>query len=199
MGFFRRRNETLNQRLLREAGLDPAQALGSSPPPVPLEPPKSLLSRVGLPDGSGVSPREWDAAVTVSAPDLPGDRIEFTTVPDGDVIVDEESGDADLSPLADALERHVSPPYRAVAQRQDGEMWAVAAKRIEVARIPLPDGDKLELSRNGDEEELRVDGEPSDGAVPGELERVGRGAGDSFYVEAERIDGDLWEVRAAAL
>ena len=47
--------------------------------------------------------------------------------------------------------------------------------------------------------ELRVDGEPSDSLVPPELERLGETIGDSFYVEAERIDGDLWEVRAAAL
>ncbi|HJU36971.1 MAG TPA: hypothetical protein VJ716_06105 [Gaiellaceae bacterium] len=199
MGLFRRRNETLNERLLREAGLDPAQALGDPPPPVPLEPPKSLMSRAGLPDGSGLGPKEWDAAVTVSAPGLAGERIEFTTIPNGDVVVSEESGDADLSPLADAVERRVSPPYRAVGQRQAGDTWAVAAKRIEVARVALQEGDKLELSRHGDDEELQVDGEPSDEPVPPELERVGAAAGDSFYVEAERIDGDLWEVRATAL
>jgi hypothetical protein len=78
-------------------------------------------------------------------------------------------------------------------------MWAVAAKRIEVVHIPFPGGDKLELSRHGDEEELRVDGEPGDESVPRELEQVGTGAGDSFYVEAERIDGDLWEVKVTAL
>jgi hypothetical protein len=198
VGFFRRRNETLNERLLREAGLDPAQALGNAAP-VPLEPPTSSLARAGLPDGTGVGPKEWDAAVTVSAPGLAGDRVEFTTVPNGDVIVTEESGDADLSPLADSVERRVHPPYRAVAQRQDGDVWAVAAKRIEVAQIPFPEGDKLELSRNGDAEELRVDGDRSDEPVPQELERVGDTAGESFYVEAERIDGDLWEVRATAL
>jgi len=199
MGFFRRRNETLNEQLLREAGVDPAQALGDSPPPGPVEPPKSLLARVGVPDGAGVSPKEWDGAVTVSAPGLAGDRIEFTTIPDGDVIVSEESGDADLSPLADAIEGKVGPPYRAVAQRQDGHLWAVAAKRIVVAQIPFPDGDKLELARHDDAEELRVDGEPRDALPPRELERVGEAAGSNFYVTAERIDGDAWEVRATAL
>ena len=199
MGLFRRRKETLNEQLLREAGLEPAQALDGSAPPAPVEAPKSLLSRVSVPDGAGVSPKEWDAAVTVSAPALAGDRIEFTTVPNGDIIVGEETGDADVSPLADAVERRVSPPYRAAGQRQDSDTWAVAAKRIEVAQIPFPDGDKLELSRHGDGTELRVDGEPSDEAVPPELERVGGAAGRSFYVEAERIDGDLWEVRATAM
>ena len=199
MGLFRRKQETLNEQLLREAGLEPAQMLGDAAPPVPLEPPQPILARAGVPDGSGVAPKEWDAAVTVYAIGLAGDRIEFTTISNGDVIVDEETGNADVSPLADAVERYVSPPYRAVAQRHDGETWAVAAKRIEVAKIPFPEGDKLGLSRNGDKEELRVDGEPSDQAVPPELEQIGAAAGESFYVEAERIDGDLWEVRATAL
>lgn len=202
MRLFRRRRETLNEQLLREAGLEPIQTLGATsppPPPPPVEPPKSLYNRLGAPDGSGVGPREWDAATTVYAFVLAGDRIEFTTIPNGDVIVDEEIGDADVSPFADAVERHVSPPYRAVAQRQDGETWAVAAKRIAVAEIPFPEGDKVELSRNGDDEEFRVDGEPSDEAVPPQLEQIGDAVGDSFYVEVERIDGDLWEVRATAL
>ena len=199
MGLFRRRQETLNEKLLREAGLDPAQALGDRPQPGPIDPPKSLYSRLGIPDGSGVRPREWDCAVTVSAPGVAGDEIEFTTIPNGDVIVSEETGEADLSPLADAVERHLEPPYRVVAQRQGGDTWAVAARRIAVAEIPFPEGEKLALSRNGDAEEFRVDSERSDQAVPPELEGVGGAVGDSFYVEAERIDGDLWEVGATAL
>jgi hypothetical protein len=75
----------------------------------------------------------------------------------------------------------------------------VGAKRIQVAHIPFPDGDKLEFSQHVDHEELRVDGETSDSLIPPELERLGETLGDSFYVEAKRIDGDLWEVRAAAL
>lgn len=198
MGFFRRRNETLNERLLREAGLDPAQVLGDAPAPHP-QLPKSVLGAVGVPDGAAVGPKEWDAALAVAAPGLVGDRVEFTTIPNGDVVVGEETGDADLSRLADAVERHVSPPYRAVGTRQDGDLWAVGAKRIEVATIPFSAGEKLALSQHGGEVELRVDGEPSDREVPAELERRGEAAGDSFYVEAERIDGDLWEVRVTAL
>jgi hypothetical protein len=198
VGLFRRRRETLNEQLLRRAGLDPAQALDDSQPQPRLEFPKSVLEVLGVPDGSRVSPKEWDAAVTVSAAGLAGNRIEFTTLPNGDVIVGEEAGDADLSPLADAVERRVPPPYNAVAQRQDGDMWAVAAKRIEVAQIAFADGDKLELSRHGDEEVFRVDGEPSDEVVPLELRRLGEAVARNFYVEASRIDGDLWEVKATA-
>ena len=198
MGLFRRRQETLNEQLLREAGLDPAQVLGDPPPRQP-EPPRSVLGALGVPDGSSVSPKEWDATVAVAAPGLAGNRVEFTTIPNGDVIVGDEAGDADLSPLADAVERHLNPPYRAVGARQEGDLWAVGAKRIDVAQIAFPEGEKLSLARHGDNRELRVDGEPSDAAVPRHLEALGEAVGDSFYVEAERIDGDLWEVRVTAL
>ena len=200
MGLFGRKRDTLNEQLLREAGLDPAQVLGDQPPlPALPGPTPSVLATVGVPDGSRVPPKEWDTTAAVEAPGLAGDRVEFTTLPNGDLLVDEEAGDADLSSLADALERRITPPYRAVAARKGGDLWAVGAKRIEVAKIPFPSGDKLELSRNGADEELRVDGETSDAAIPPELERLGAAAGDSFYLEAERIDGDLWEVKATAL
>ncbi len=118
MGLLRRRQETLNEKLLREAGLDPAQMLGETATSgagartVPL----SVLAAAGVPDGSRVSPREWDATAVVKAPDLAGERVEFTTIPDGDVIVSQESGDADLSPLADAVEQHAS--IRRIAGRR---------------------------------------------------------------------------------
>jgi hypothetical protein len=198
LGFFRRRRETLNEQLLREGGFDPAQALGD-PQPHPVLQPPSIVAGAGIPDGTSLRPKEWDAAITVDAPGLAGNRIEFTAIPNGDLIVDEEAGDADLSPFADAVEQRMSPPYRAVAQRQGGDLWGVGAKRIQVAQIPFADGDKLELSCHVDRGELRVDGEPSDALVPPELERLAETAGDSFYVEAERIDGDLWEVKVTAL
>jgi hypothetical protein len=198
LGLFRRRRETLNEQLLRQAGLDPAQALGD-PQPRPLLQPPSILAAAGVPDGSSLQPKEWDAAVTADVPVLAGNRVEFTTIPNGDVIVSEETGDADVTPLAEAVEQRISPPYRAVGQRQGGNLWAVGAKRIQVAQIAFPDGDKLEFSCHVDHGEFRVDGGPSDALVPPELERFGETAGDSFYVEAERIDGDLWEVKVTAL
>ena len=200
MGFFRRKQETLNEKLLREAGLDPAQTLGDPEPPPPAPgPPVSVLAAAGVPDGSRVSPREWDATAVVKAPDLAGERVEFTTIPNGDVIVSEEAGNADLSPFADAVEQRVSPPYRATAVRQDGSLWGVGAKRIQVAEIPFPQGERLQFSRTGDDREFHVDSEPSHAPVPPELERIGEPLGDSFYVEAQRIDGDLWEVKVSPL
>src|SRR5262249_9263094 len=107
VGFFRRRKETLNEQLLREAGLDEQSLREAELEPPPLDPPKSVLATVGVPDGSRVEPKEWDAAVTVAAGGLAGDGVEFTTMPNGDLIVSDETGDADLSPLADAVESHV--------------------------------------------------------------------------------------------
>ena len=72
-----------------------------------------------------------------------------------------------LETCADLAELERSNPMTdAVVDEIDGrtDLWAVGAKRIQVAQIPFPDGEKLEFSQHGDERELRVDGEPSDAA-----------------------------------
>ena len=208
MGFFRRREETLNEQLLRQAGLDPAQMLGDpqaaessseSQPEPPAPPPfptgDASLGRGGsLATGTG----EWDAVATARVAGVAGDRAEFTTLPNGDVIVEREKGDGDLSPLADAVEQKIDPPYRATATRQDGDLWGVGAKRIRVATFRLAEGDAVELSENDGVQELRVDGEPSSAEIP-ELARLGEQAGTAYCVEGKRIDGDFWEVRVSAL
>ncbi len=187
MGLFRRRRETDNEQLPRGAGLDRIRL--DSP---------TVLETVGVPIGKAVGQPEWDASVTATAPGLAGDKIVFTTLPDGDVLIDEEQGDADVSALADAVEKELGPPYRVMAARQDGDLWAVLANRIEVQRLEFPGADTLELSRKDSWQELRVDGEPSLGRASG-LERLGERAGPDFFVKAERLDGDLWEVRVTAL
>jgi hypothetical protein len=206
VGFFRRRQETLNEQLLREAGLDPAQVLGDGPqapeppldPPVPPPVPTGDINlgwrSVSAASGTG----EWDAVATSRVAGVAGDQAEFTTLPNGDVIVEREKGDGDLSPLADAIEKKLDPPYRAVAARQDGDLWGVGAKRIQVAKFELPDGDKVELSENDGIRELRVDGDPSDAEIP-ELVQLGEQVGTNYCVEGKRIDGDFWEVRVSAL
>jgi hypothetical protein len=205
VGLFRRHRETLNEQLLREAGLgtaaqaEPVQPVQAEPAPEPAGPPAFPVGEVDL--GHGRSPRqrqhEGDKTVTVRAATLPGERIEFTTLPNGDIIVDREEGDEDLAPLADAVERHVNPPYRAIANRQDEDVWAVNARRIEVATFEFAEGDALVLSVNDGAAELLVDGKPSDAQVP-ELDQLGERKGSDYCVEADRIDGDVWEVRAFA-
>jgi hypothetical protein len=204
--FRRRREETLNEQLLREAGLEPAQVLGdptmpSRPPPAPPGPPPFPTGDISLgrihgnfEGGTG----DWDTVVTARAAGIAGDRVEFTTLPNGDVIVEREKGDGDLSPLADAIEKRIKPPYHAVASRQGGDLWGVGAQLIEVVKFALPAGDAVELSVNDGTQEVRVDGEPSDVAVP-ELVRYGDLVGDDFCVEAKRIDGDFWQVEVSAL
>jgi hypothetical protein len=199
VGLFRKQ-ETYNEQMLREAGLDrvvfdePETTRSDEPPAFPTG--DISLGWLGNVEGG---PMDWDAAVSVRAPGLAGDQVEFVTLPNGDVIVEKEKGDGDLSPMADAVEERVTPPYRAVAARQDGDLWGVGAKRIEVAQFEFPDADALELSENDGETELRVDGVPSDGAIPMELQRLGERVGANFCVEANRIDGDSWEVKVSAL
>lgn len=131
--FKRKEEETYNEQLLREAGLDEAQP-EPAPPPQPHEPrPAPFVER----------PDEWTIYTTCQAPEIGGDVVEFATLPEGDVIVDEEQGDADLSPLCDAVEEHLKPPYRAIGRREDGALWAVAARQIEVRRLER-DGDEFE-------------------------------------------------------
>jgi hypothetical protein len=188
VGLFRRRRETYDKQLLREAGLDKIQVTQPT-----------VLEELGLPLGRPQpGPPEWDATVSVTAPGLAGERAEFTTLPDGDVIVADEEGDADLSPLADAVEKELRRPYKAFAARQEGDVWAVVAKQIDVEQIAFAEGDSLELTRRDSWRELRVDGDPSNAKIP-ELERLGERAGGDYFVKAERIDGDLWEVRVTAL
>jgi hypothetical protein len=212
VGLFRRRSETLNEQLLREAGLDPAESLGDPQPPrepaaepeprsepETSDPPPFPALDVNLGHRARRSVQdEWDTIVTVNAAALAGARIEFTTLPNGDILVEQEEGDADLGPLAEAVERRVDPPYRASAARQGEGLWAVGARRIQVAKFEFAEGDAIELSVNDGTAEVRVDGEPSDAQVP-QLEQLGEREGSNYCVEAGRIDGDFWEVKATAL
>jgi hypothetical protein len=201
-----RRGETLNERLLREAGLREQQAKSANdpPPPEPLDPVVAFrrqfdslgggLAAAGLPPRA----RHWDTFVTAEASGVAGNEVDFVALPDGTILVEEEEGDAALEPLASAVETRVAPPYRAKAVKQTDRIWAVSAMQIQVARFEA-DGDTIELTQTSDGRAMRVDGMPSFGSIP-ELERRGEAEGGSSYaVHAERLDADLWEVRVAAL
>jgi hypothetical protein len=206
MGFFRR-GETLNERLLREAGLEGRQEeldAEVAQPPAPLDPVLSLRQQFdyvgGALMGAGLPPRarRWDAVVTAEAPDVAGSEADFVALPDGSLLVEEEEGDAALDPLAKAVEVELRPPYRAHAVRQTDRLWAVSAVRIDVAAFEA-NGDLIELTQTSDGKALRVDGMPVFGSIP-ELERLGQtNAGPAYAVHAERLDADLWEVRVAPL
>jgi hypothetical protein len=201
VGFFRR-GENLNERLLREAGLDrPEEEFDPEAPHDPgLSCRKKCDPAAGALAGAGLPPRarRWDAVVTAEAPDVEGNEVDFVTLPDGSLLVEEEEGDAALDALAQAIEGELTPPYRAHAVRQTERLWAVSARRIDVARLEA-DGDLIELTQTSDGKALRIDGMPVFGSIP-ELERLGEStAGPAYVVHAERLDADLWEVRVAAL
>ena len=204
---FWRRRETLNEKLLREAGLDRAD-VGSEQPPAPLvpEPKHPGPPRFGMPHTfeevtvTGLQRfREWDATTTTEAAGLEGDEVSFVALPDGSLVVDEEVGDESLAPLADAIEAQLRPPYRARGVRRDGAVWAVAANAIEIADLgPEVEGEEIELVSRAGEKTLTVDGARVFGGVP-LLERLAESRSADYVVHASRVDGNLWEVRVDAL
>ena len=204
MGIFRRRKEeTLNEQLLHEAGLDDANNAEHEPvQPEPFDPYADTYpgdNVLGIWTRAMARPGEYDVVIAVAAPEIQGDAVDFATLANGDVIVDTEQGDADLSPFADAVERQLAPPYRVVARRGDGDQWSVAARGIDVLELHFEGGDEIELASIDGQIDLKVDGKTWQGSIP-ELEHAGEAAnGEDYVVQAERLDGNLWEVRASPL
>jgi hypothetical protein len=188
VGLFRRR-EPLHVQLAREAGLDAAAR------PQPVEPPTPTLD-TGM---HGLQrPRTWDATVTAEAEGIDGDEATFVALPDGSLLV-EQGPETSLEELAAAVEQELRPPYRARAVRRGDTLWAVQAKRIEVLELPdAPGGDSLEVTHTRDGTTFSIDDARSFGSLPA-LEERGAREGREYTVRADRLDGDLWEVRAAAL
>lgn len=147
----------------------------------------------------GGRPRRWDAVATTEAPGLEGDELEFTALPDGTLLVDDELPEGALAPLAEAIEQSISAPYRARAVRADGEIWGVAANGIEVVEVPEEiEGDTVSLAVQGDQRTLLIDDRPGWSDVP-TLEAYARERREEFVLHAERLDGELWAVRVNAL
>lgn len=143
-------------------------------------------------------PREADTVVTVEAPDVEGDAVRFVALPDGTLLV-EEGADSPLEPLAAAVEEKLRPPYRARAVRRGETLWAVEARQIEVLALPdAPGGETIDVTRTGDGTTVAVEGQRIFGSLPA-LEQRGEREGREYTIHAERLDGDLWEIKAAAL
>jgi hypothetical protein len=195
---FLRREEPEHERQAREAGID---LEGTAPPedPQPLEP-QPRFPFVGALREPGVHgihrQREWDVVGTTVAPRLAGDRIVFVVLADGTFLIEEGEG-GEIEPLADAV-GELAPPYRVVAVRQEGDRWAVAANQTEVRELSGLPGEEITLTRHGTSRELLIDGAEADESVPA-LEQLAEERYDGFVVEAERLDGDLWEVRLTPL
>ena len=142
--------------------------------------------------------RRWDTVSSAHAPNLRGDEVHFVALPDGTLVVSEDEPDEALGPLADAVERSLSPPYRADAVRRRGPEWAVAARRVSIVELRGLSGDEVELAVTRDGRSLHVDGKTTLGRSPA-LERIGEGHSTEYVVRASRVDGDLWEVEASSL
>jgi hypothetical protein len=180
VGLFRRK--PLHERLAEEGGLveRPARPLFTG-----------VIGETGM---NGVPrERQYDAVVTIEAPNLEGDEARFVGLEDGSLLL--EKGDGDFTALADAIEQEVARPYRATAVRRGDTQWAVAAHRLRVVELPEPGGDEVELAIRGDERTLVVDGNRAFGTLP-ELEALAEG---DAVIRANRLDGTLWEVRVDPL
>lgn len=184
-----RRKEPLHERLAREGGLRQGEPA-----------PHDTTPRWGEAGIHGVArPREWDTVALAEAPGLEGHEIHFIALEDGTLVVEEDVEEGALAPLAEAVERSVRPPYRAEAVRRHENRFGVAAVRIEVAEVPEEiAGDEIELTVFGGERELRIDGHRSFGSIRS-LERLAEERHEAYALQAERLDGPLWEVRVQAL
>jgi hypothetical protein len=200
------RREPLHRKLARQAGLeldpDAEAATATAPePPAPVageeprfEPePIDVGPQWGMTGLHGVPrPRRWDTVATAEAPGLTSNEVHFVGLANGDLVVDEDEPDGTLAPLAEAVESSIEPPYRAEAVRREADVWAVAARRVQIAELES-DGDRLQLTSNDGERTLTIDGEPAVASLP-ELARLGEREGDSYVVQAQRLDDRLWEV-----
>jgi hypothetical protein len=122
-------------------------------------------------------PRDWDAVVLSEQPSLAGDELVFVALADGRVLP------AEAETLAGAVDEALSRPYRAVAVRRDGPLWATGAVRIEVREVDVP-GSATELEfviQPGDEPPFPVDRRPP------------------YVLRAYRLEGRLWEVETTPL
>lgn len=143
-------------------------------------------------------PREFDAVTTVDVEGVPGDDLAFVALDEGTLLL-ESDHEVDLDPFADALAASVEPPYRAIGIRKGERTWALAAKSIQVAQIDDEiGGDTVELAVQADgDRTVLVDGAETFGALP-TFEALAGGL-PSYVIRADRIDGDLWEVKVIPL
>jgi hypothetical protein len=192
------RSKPLHQQLADEAGLS-LSLDAAVPAGLPAEPPGWDGEQRGEPGIHGVPrARRWDVVTVANAPALRGDAVHFVALSDGTLVVDEDEPDDALSPLADALEAKLPPPYRAEAIRRGKTSWAVAGRRIAIVEDSSIDGDEAELVVTAQNRSLTVDGQQRIARAPG-LQAAGEQQGAEYVVRASRVDGELWEVEATAL
>lgn len=141
--------------------------------------------------------REWDAVATVEAKGLDGDVATVVVLPGGAHVLEEGAPGPHLDVALRVL--RVEPPYRARLLRRSGDLWAVAARAIEVTQLlPDPGGGEIEVEWDGHERTVRVDGAPRLVPLP-ELGPVRRGRVSPYVAVLRRLHGDTWETEIAEL
>jgi hypothetical protein len=153
----------------------------------------ALSAGAAIPGVMGVGPgRTWDASIAAHAPGLTGDSVTFTALDDGTLVVNEDVPEGSLSPIADALEEMVAPPYRAAAARNEGDMWTAVAESVQIVDLPGVAADEVELTVVDGERTLTLGDEQTSGPLPA-LDALAEGH-ESVALHAERVDGDLFAV-----
>jgi hypothetical protein len=155
---------------------------------------RGLVGVHGVPRG-----RTWPPVVFAETPDVPGDEVHLVALADGTLVVDEEVPDGCLEPIAFAVEERFPPPYRALARRQAGDLWAVAAEQVAI--VDFADDDSaasIEVTCVDGTVTCIVDEAMSSRRFP-ELEQIGLQNGSGYTLRAERLEPDTWVVDASPL
>ena len=156
----------------------------------------------GMPGLTGVERARgpWDVLTTADAPALTGSELTFVALTDGTLVVDADVPDGSVSPLADALEQELGPPYEAAAVRNESGTWTVAAHAVLIAPAGPADADTAELARVDGVVTARLDDSDVDArtAPPGLLALLDFVDGDAALT-AERLDEATWVAQRWAL
>jgi hypothetical protein len=153
----------------------------------------ALGAGAAIPGVMGVGPgRTWDAVVAAHAPLLTTESVTFVALEDGTLIVNEDVPDGALTPLADAIEAMVPPPYRAAAARAEGDSWTAVAESVQIAELAGVGADEVDLSVVGGVRTLSIGGQESD--LPLETLDALADEHESVAIHAERVDGDAFAV-----
>jgi hypothetical protein len=183
---------------VRASALNLLAALTGSSPEVP-----ALESAgLGMPGLTSVerSRGPWDTLTTAHAPELPGSELTFVALADGTLVVDAEVPDGTVTPLADALEQELEPPYEAAAVRSESGAWTVAAHAVLVAPAGHADGETAELARVDGVLTAKLDDSEIDPhtAPSGLVALLDHLDGDAALT-AERLDETTWVAQRWAL
>lgn len=165
-------------------------------------PPLETAPAWGGPGVHGIArARRWDEVALVAAEGPPGDGPLGFVLLDGGEVVPEQGAAAGpgLDALAHAACAELAAPCRVEAVRRGPALWACGASAIATATLPAgTPGEHIVLSVQGGQRVLRVDDMPDFTPLPA-VEALAAGLGPDFAVQAHRLAGDVWEVRAEPL